>query len=101
MRPPITVDDETSNVPVLVALPPSASKIIFPPESVIPLASMMPLFLINNLLKGGKKKEKKETNVFDEIKMPDLDKEIRKNIEIKDIPDFIELCFENLNQILS
>ncbi len=62
--------------------------------------NILPLIFISNMMRGLKKKEKpKETSIFDEIKIPDMKKEIRKDIDLFEIDDFVELHFKTLDDI--
>lgn len=56
---------------------------------------MIPLMIIGNM--ENKSEERK--NKFEEIKIPDMSKEIRKKVNISDLDNFVELNLLNLDQI--
>lgn len=59
---------------------------------------MIPMMIIGNML-GNQEEPSKNDSSFEEIKIPDLKKNIRTTVELNSLDNFIELNLKNLDEI--
>ena len=61
-------------------------------------SDMIPMMIFGNMLGNSEEPNKKESS-FEEIKIPDLEKNIRTTVELNRLDNFTELALKNLDEI--
>ena len=66
---------------------------------------ILPLMILSEFMNmsdndDNNEKKKNDDDVFDELRIPNMDRSIHKTVEIVDHNDFVELSFKNLKDIL-